>query len=77
MQMKVKTPSGTISAAYLHDMDGNTVGIHAGKFACDSVVSLEFSNKYGGLCLIINHDELNKQGIKLVDRLGGWDGKDI
>lgn len=74
MQMKVKTPTGTISASYLRDKAGNAVGIHAGFLGHESIVSLEYSNKYGGMALIINHDTLDASGIKLVSVVGGWDG---
>lgn len=73
MQMKVKTPTGTISALYLRDASGNAVGIHAGLFGRDSVVSLEYSNKYGGMALVINHNALDACGIKLVSVVGGRD----
>lgn len=75
MQMRVKTPVGTISASYLHDKDGNT-GIHAGFLGSESVVSLEYSNKYGGIVLIINHDALDASGVKLVSVVGGWNELD-
>lgn len=72
MQMKVKTPVGTVSASYARDATGNATGIHAGFLGCDSIVSLEYSNKYGGMALIVNHDVLDAKRIKLVSVVGGW-----
>lgn len=77
MQMKVKTRDGTISASYLHDNNDNATGIHIGIAGYDSVASLEYSNMYGGICLIINQEELENRGIRLVSRVGGWNGRDV
>lgn len=77
MQMKVKTRDGTISASYLRNSNDNATGIHLGIAGHNSVVSLEYDLIYGGLCLIINHEELDNQQIRLVSRIGGWNGSDI
>lgn len=78
MNMKVKTPGGTISASYLRrSKDGDAIGIHAGLYGKSSIVSFEYDLKYGGLCLVINHAMLDECGIRLVSRVGGWDGIDL
>ena len=66
MQIKKKTPSGTISASQ------NEYGIDTGLYLHDSAVSLEYSEKEKGLVMLLNKDVIEQDKIKVIYVDRGW-----